>query len=425
MRKYVFMAMLVSLCACNNGGGHGGGGAKYNIGSSAGISGGTTTKPGEQPGGDNTTEKPGDNTQQPSDNIKYPNVPDSKKLTVSMGTFSTSTNEPYRIAGVFDKENEELRIQRLRPYQYTYTSTCQEESGCDLSYNYGEYYYKFTNYASGKQEWYRSQCDLPGGCASHADQGKEITVICRDINGCLLENDSEPEIIFDLKNSTDGKFVKEFSYNGNAGRAEFTVGSKNSNVPLRFSDFGYWERIIPKTAYGHPYSVYTFAGWKSGDPARAVDMHTLADIGVITGNHTYSGKAFVGISTGKTNKVGSSSGYEFIEIDDMPGFTADGTVKLSFNADNGTENLVMDFTDAGWYKVYTKDNELVYVGNPTTDPKFKVENPKSIYTKDIQYYGPDAFLPATETVGTVGTSNVQMQDGYYRDINFSFGAVKD
>lgn len=422
MRKYVFMAMLVSLCACNNGGGHSGGGAKYNIGSSAGISGGTTTKPGEQPGGDNTTEKPGDNTQQPSDDIEYPNVPDSKKLTVSMGTFSTNANQSYKVLGIFDREKGLFKIQRVIPYGESYNSVCQNENGCDISYRYNEVYYQYlpNKYPSE----YKTVCDLPKGCTVHADNALAILIPCRDIGGCVINDDIDSETVFDVKESDSGIFITDFVDRKISGSAELAIGSKKLSVPLRFSDFGYWSRT---TTYDDSKSGtrYNFGAWKSGDPTRAVDMHTLADIGVITGNHTYSGKAFVGISTGLSeNHSGSSSALVPLG-DDMPGFIADGTVKLSFNADNGTENLVMDFTDAGWYKVYTKDNELVYVGNPTTDPKFKVENPKSSYAKAIQYYGPDAFLPATEAVGTVGTSNVQMQDGYYRNINFSFGAVKD
>ena len=38
---------------------------------------------------------------------------------------------------------------------------------------------------------------------------------------------------------------------------------------------------------------------------------------------------------------------------------------------------------------------------------------------------PAALLPATEVVGTVDAADIKMKDSFYRDIDFSFGAVKD
>lgn len=428
MYKYIILTMCVALCACNNGGGHSGGGYSNTNIKPGNVSGGNQTVVPSTPE-EPTPDVPEDTDKKPNGDIKYPNVHDSKQLSISsMGTFYTKDTNyvgpEYSLGGVFDKEKGELIIQRLRPYKYTYTSTCQDDSGCDLSYRYGEEYYRYIPYASGEQKWEKIRCgDNLKGCTTHADKDQEITIICRNLGGCLLENDSEPEIIFNVKNSDDGKFIKEFSYKegsfNNVGQAEFVLGSKNLNIPLRFSDFGYWGR----TTTGPKDSVaYTFQGWTAGDSERAVDMKTLADVGAIKGEHTYSGKAFVGISTGKTRKVNDD---RVLLGDDMPGFVANGAATLSFNSDTGTENLVMDFTNVGWYKVYTKDNELIYVGNPLTDPKFKVESNKSNYTKDIQYYGPDAFLPATEAVGTVEATDIKMQDGFYRDIDFSFGAVKD
>jgi len=414
MHKYIILTMCVALCACNNGGG-GNGHVYSNTNTKPGnVSGGTQV--GGNTGSDTNTEKPDlpkeDNNQsQENQNSLQQIVSIHQKYSAKD---ESERNFDYNIVGYLDKTKNELSFKTIIPFGNSMYKTCKASEGCDYLYNYNERFNSFAN----------ESCQEYSGCNQHFEEGQNFMIYCRDKDGCKVPNNLAIDLKFDLKETGAGIFNQTLMTDNNSIRdIEIALGTMNQNVPLKFSDFGYWSEHIT-TGEKKRFSVHSVL---SGDKAKEVDMETLWVVGEIPSTHVYTGKAFVGISSGYKNYIGEDKSEAHLNRDTENGFLASGDAKLSFNTEKGAMiSLLMSFADAGWYNVYTNGNEIRFFGNTKTDEKFNVSNPHTVITDhEIHYYGPNPLQPATEAVGTVQLDKVRMGDGLYRDINFSFGAVKD
>lgn len=460
MRKYLLFTAILALCACNNGGGHGGGDIKHNFGNSGGVSGGTTINPGEKPGDDDTTEKPTpddpidpmpdnpDNPDNPSPDTPEPETKPILELKSGLfHWFYTNSDKQYtqQNKGTIDKNTNEVHLELWMSEDGEYDTLCDQDGGCDFKYKYGEYYLvanikeipepdsgddNVSETAEPEIIYELKQCSDADGCLHHVDKDMFFKKYCRDAQGCVI-----PENIVTLKlNELDGKdgiYVKSSTKEEMGdfeGKREdiIALGSESYNIPLRYSDFGYW---VAKY-YDSPRDMTSNETFAAGVPSKEVDMKTLAEIQEISGTHTYTGGAFVVISSGHFDYVNESITEKHEGKDTANGFSGNGTAKLTFEANGGVpkESILMNFSDAGWYNVYMNgDGSGVRLfGNPVEDKRFKPETmPAQTSDIAIHYYGDNTTKLATEVVGTANMQHTKMQDGLYRNISFSFGAVKD
>lgn len=275
-------------------------------------------------------------------------------------------------------------------------------------------------------------CQNPDGCSIHVAKDEVAVQECQDLSGCYLPGGEVKITLSDLPNQ-DGIYTKEFEKeeldDPSLSRTDrLAFGSINQNVPLRFSDFGYWDTVEKMENM----DGYVSSAFIMGVPAKEVDMKTLAEIQEITSDVTYHGRAYVGIGSGFKNYADEPRPDEDDGQDRSNGFVAAGSAQLKFSANDGMpqEKLLMSFNESGWYNVYMNGDgtDLRFFGNPAKDNRFTIfseEAPTSATDIQIRYYGDEHLGIASEAVGTATVQAVQMQDGLRRNIEFSFGAVKD
>ena len=394
MRKYLILTTILALCACNKGGGHGGGASNYNVGSSGVSNGASITKPSEQPG-----------NEAPIETSKQMVITTSNALILDTPLQSKQTR--WRMVGNIDTEADTITTNQIISKGGLIGVFKCEESQCNRTYKKGEYYY---GYSTGEQ---RLNQVNDYDTMAYIKNGQEYTEYCRDDAGCIIPDST---ITLKLSEFVDGEYYHEFTDDEapEYKRIDRVVfGAETQNIPLHYSNFGYWNNQIFDPEFQDSYTKTFIAG----DSDKEVFMKTLAEIKEIDTVQTYSGRAFVGISSTYTAEA-------------TEGFIAAGDAKLTFDANAGTpeERLLMNFSDAGWYNVFVKGDgtDLRFFGNANVDDKFRIKTaPKTATDINIHYYGDNTLTVAEEAVGDVIVQDVQMEDNLKRDINFSFGAVKD
>lgn len=422
MHKYIILTMCVALCACNNGDGGNSGYVNVN------------TKPGNISNGNHVVTTP-----------DIPVEPEYKPTFNLSGTkyywYTPATSQKYTTWGIgtWDKKTNIFHLDSMISENGDYSKLCDKDEGCDFQYKNGEYYLAVnikepdtsedkenTNEPNAPEITYDTvKCTDKDGCVLHVDKDIWATEYCRDKNGCVYDNST-----FDLSEMQNDNGLYSLEEEIESDTKYITIiasGTENLNVPLHYSDFGYFKAMDEIPEHGKMTAIDALI---AGDPSKEVDMQTLAEIQEVSGVHNYTGKAFVEISSGFIGNINEPLTDAHKGKDTSTGFSATGNAKLTFDANNGVpnEHLLMNFTDAGWYNVYMNGDgsDLRFFGNTNTDKRFEFETtPTQASDIEIKYYGDNTTQAASEVVGTAAIQAVKMQDGLNRDIVFSFGAIKN
>lgn len=388
MRKYLILTTILALCACaNNGGGHSGSDVRYNVGNGTGIIGdGGMTKPGDQPGDTNpdTPEPPVDDK---------PDVPEHPKK----GPQIVMTRD--NVQAIINKDTNEIYAMynmNSSDYSVANITFCKSPSGCNQTYKYRDMYL----YIDEQGRFSAKQCLTGAGCEVEIAHNEPMLINDAYSNGTYPHNVA----LFSLNDFANGEATFERKVDSNRKYTQthhIILGSQKTDIPLKYTEFGYWDETVKYDTTN--YSDYTTQNtFIAGDPSKVIDMKQLYNNGKLEGNLTYSGTALV-------------------RMEDK---LMHGDAHLTFNANNsGKETLNMDFTKTGWYDVFVDGKSLSFRGSPETDAKYMIANaPVTASTIDIKYYGDETDA---EAVGKVIVEAVHMQDGSTKNMDFTFGAVKD
>lgn len=265
-----------------------------------------------------------------------------------------------------------------------------------------------------------NQCTNVSGCSVHFEQDDVMIKRCEKENGC---NFPDSNIKFSLQEFKNGKYLSVDTSGTWTYKDNIAFGSQDLNVPLHFSNFGYWNIKSHDTENNNLGTTQHWAFF-AGAPDKEVDVTSQIINNKITESQTYTGKAYVGLSSPNgwaTRDENKDIGY---------GFIASGTAKLTLRPSDTSSNtsLNMNFSDAGWYNVYMNGDGtgLHFEGKTIDDTRLQIAKmPLKTDDIEIHYYGSNPSDIPTEVVGAAHIDEVLMQDGLNRQISFSFGAVKD
>ena len=214
---------------------------------------------------------------------------------------------------------------------------------------------------------------------------------------------------------------------------QISVESQGQELGLKYSDFG----LKLETAVLHPGHVdYDI---ENGEIYHINKDLTYVEHGAFAGGYpgkladtptsdmTFKGTAYAGVTRKGNNWASDLSNYVQPETDYYRGSS---TLTVSNNGAN--QNLVADFTDAGWYKVTVNNlNSIEFDGNITS--KFNVSKDNNgnpigdIENRYIGYYGPESNN-ATEAVGFVQyverPQNATSETSWSFKADIAFGGAK-
>ena len=390
MQKYIISLLILMLCACNNGGG----GDNYNR--HHGINGGINiNKPG-------TTLPPSDTNQ----------TQETKSALLELKGRNYADGGYDR--GYINNKTNELFIESFVKKNGRWENICEEFNGCIITYQKGQEYLIFHEQLS----YYELiTCATDNGCDIQYKQNDVFYSYCNEESGCIIPGSQET---ISLDKFINGKYTSNTVGPVGILKTEVALGSKKENIPLQFSEFGYWASTVK---YIDDSGYFAIQGFLAGDKSKEIDMTALTNTNLFTESQTYTGKAFVGISSGYGK-----------DIDNKDGFIASGKAILTTTPQSNQEknwideSLLLSFTDAGWYNVHmnSQNKQITFFGTPTIDERFVIASaPTQADNMEIHYYGENSAEIATEAVGTASAWGVEMGDGLMRDIEFSFGVTKD
>lgn len=376
MRKYIFLTLILTLCACTDGGGSSSG--RKNYSANQYVSGDNNTP--DDAGFSSDTEIPVDDDETSKTNSYL--IVDSENTDVS---------SLYKIA--IDKKTNEisfLSIKGINGVSIDSVIYCEAEDGCSKTYANGEAYLV----KDDNGNYIRKSCDLLE-CSIEVAYKEPMFV------DCINCNRPHGDVVFSIDDFENGEGVFTHTYAeypANNRTDHIVLGSVKTEVPLQFSDFGYWaidfatESGIQNSNYKKDID-FTFV---AGDSSKEFSPESIQE------NISFSGKALAKVSDSILT----------------------GEAKLIFNANNNmSENLNMDFTNSGWYDIFiTNGKDLHIEGTSILGADYMISAaPMTVSDMLIRYYGEST---AQEAVGTINF-DADMQNGETQNIKFSFGAVKD